>query len=88
MRREIKVLIIENDELGVVYPDREEVVAEVQRMVAGGVREITLLGQSIDGYGRDQTPPSSLYQLLNDVHEVKDLLRLRFITAHPRNNRR
>lgn len=61
------------------------ILKEVQRMVAGGAREITLLGQSIDGYGRDLSPPLSLHRLLEEVHAIEGVLRLRFVTAHPRN---
>lgn len=69
----------------------EEVVAEAAALVRAGAREITLLGQNIDAYGRDlppagQAPPPahpSLASLLRQVHDIPGLLRLRFLTSHP-----
>jgi tRNA-2-methylthio-N6-dimethylallyladenosine synthase len=62
----------------------EEIVDEVRGLVSQGVREVTLLGQIVDRYGKDfprQRP--DLADLLHAVHEVKDLLRIRFLTSHP-----
>ncbi len=62
----------------------EEVVAEVRGLVAQGVREVTLLGQIVDRYGKDfpgQRP--DLADLLRAVHEVEGLWRIRFLTSHP-----
>jgi tRNA-2-methylthio-N6-dimethylallyladenosine synthase len=64
------------------------ILAEVQQLCAQGVQEITLLGQIIDRYGYDlpefqnaaQTP---LVSLLEKVHEIDDLKRIRFLTSHP-----
>jgi tRNA-2-methylthio-N6-dimethylallyladenosine synthase len=61
-----------------------EIVAEVRGLVAQGVREITLLGQIVDRYGKDfpgQRP--DLADLLGAVHEVDNLCRIRFLTSHP-----
>ena len=61
-----------------------EIVAEVRGLVAQGVREITLLGQIVDRYGKDfpgQRP--DLADLLAAVHEVEGLYRIRFLTSHP-----
>jgi len=62
----------------------EEVVAEVRGLVAQGVREVTLLGQIVDRYGKDfpgQRP--DLADLLRAVHEIDGLWRIRFLTSHP-----
>ena len=62
----------------------EEVVAEVRGLVAQGVREVTLLGQIVDRYGKDfpgQRP--DLADLLRAVHEIEGLWRIRFLTSHP-----
>ncbi|MFH0909962.1 MAG: tRNA (N6-isopentenyl adenosine(37)-C2)-methylthiotransferase MiaB [Planctomycetota bacterium] len=61
-----------------------EIVEEVRALVAGGAREVTLLGQSIDRWGQDLAPRRMLEELLAAVDGVPGLLRLRFITAHPR----
>ena len=55
----------------------EEIVAEVQGLVGGGVKEITLLGQNVDSYA------FGLADLLEAVHEVGGLDRIRFLTSHP-----
>jgi tRNA-2-methylthio-N6-dimethylallyladenosine synthase len=60
-----------------------EVVAEAEALVRAGAREIVLLGQNIDAYGRDLPQPSSLAALLRQVHDIPGLLRLRFLTSHP-----
>jgi tRNA-2-methylthio-N6-dimethylallyladenosine synthase len=66
----------------------EEVVSEVQGLVARGVREVTLLGQIVNLYGRHEFPKSAegkspFVQLLEAVHAVEGLRRLRFTSPHP-----
>ncbi|MER2598259.1 MAG: tRNA (N6-isopentenyl adenosine(37)-C2)-methylthiotransferase MiaB [Caldilineales bacterium] len=61
-----------------------EIVAEVEDLVAQGVREVTLLGQIVDRYGYDlpgQRP--DLADLLRAIHDIEDLWRIRFLTSHP-----
>jgi tRNA-2-methylthio-N6-dimethylallyladenosine synthase len=60
-----------------------EIVAEVRALVAQGVREITLLGQIVDRYGKDVPDGPSLAELLRIVHGVEGLERIRFLTSHP-----
>ncbi|MHB8732202.1 MAG: tRNA (N6-isopentenyl adenosine(37)-C2)-methylthiotransferase MiaB [bacterium] len=62
----------------------EDVVAEVRALAAQGVREVTLLGQNVDSYGHDLAPRRDLAGLLELVHEVDGVERLRFTTSHPR----
>jgi len=61
-----------------------EVVSDVRMMARRGAKEITLLGQIIDHYGRDLPVRSHLADLMEAVHEVDGLQRLRFMTSHPR----
>ena len=61
-----------------------DVVADVRMMTRRGAREITLLGQIIDHYGRDLSTKSHLSELMEAVHDVEGLERLRFMTSHPR----
>jgi len=61
----------------------EEIVAEVRSLVAQGVKEVTLLGQIVDRYGKDIPDGPDLAALLNIVHEVDGLERIRFLTSHP-----
>jgi tRNA-2-methylthio-N6-dimethylallyladenosine synthase len=65
----------------------EEIVAEVRDLVSRGVKEVTLLGQIVNLYGRHEFPKindkSPFVQLLDAVHEVDGLQRLRFTSPHP-----
>ncbi len=60
-----------------------QVLAEVRTLVAQGVKEITLLGQIVDRYGKDQTEGPNLAALLRVLHQVEGLERIRFLTSHP-----
>jgi tRNA-2-methylthio-N6-dimethylallyladenosine synthase len=64
-----------------------EIVREVRELVALGVKEVTLLGQIVNLYGRHEFPKrdgkSPFVQLLEAVHEVEGLVRLRFTSPHP-----
>jgi tRNA-2-methylthio-N6-dimethylallyladenosine synthase len=60
-----------------------EIVAETRALVDQGVREITLLGQIVDRYGKDIPDGPDLAALLRIVHEVEGLQRVRFLTSHP-----
>jgi tRNA-2-methylthio-N6-dimethylallyladenosine synthase len=65
----------------------DEIVAEVRDLVSRGVKEVTLLGQIVNLYGRHEFPKvdnkSPFVQLLESVHEVEGLERLRFTSPHP-----
>ncbi len=65
----------------------EEIVREVRELVARGVKEVTLLGQIVNLYGRHEFPAingrSPFVQLLEAVHAVEGLERLRFTSPHP-----
>jgi len=61
------------------------IVAEVEGLVAEGCREVTLLGQTVNAYGRDLTPPTDLAELLARVNDVAGLERIRFTTSNPYN---
>jgi tRNA-2-methylthio-N6-dimethylallyladenosine synthase len=64
-----------------------EIVREVRELVAGGVKEVTLLGQIVNLYGRHEFETvhgkSPFVQLLEAVHAVDGLERLRFTSPHP-----
>ena len=67
-----------------------DVRAEVQHLVDGGVREITLLGQSVEAYGRDLPTgqaglpeQADLADLMRDLHAIDGLERIRFLTSYP-----
>jgi tRNA-2-methylthio-N6-dimethylallyladenosine synthase len=60
-----------------------EIVSETRALAAQGVREVTLLGQIVDRYGKDINGGPDLADLLMAVHEVEGILRIRFLTSHP-----
>ena len=60
-----------------------DILSEVRSLVAQGVKEITLLGQIVDRYGKDIPDGPSLAALLRIVHQVDGLERIRFLTSHP-----
>lgn len=62
----------------------EDIVTEVERIVANGVREVTLLGQTVNAYGHDLPETPSLADLLRAVDAIPGLDRLRFLTSHPK----
>jgi tRNA-2-methylthio-N6-dimethylallyladenosine synthase len=59
------------------------IVDEVRRLADQGTVEITLLGQTVNSYGKGMNPRIDLGGLLRRVHEVKGIRRIRFITSHP-----
>lgn len=61
-----------------------EILAEVEALVAQGVREVTLLGQNVNSYGHGDANELSFAQLLHQVNDVEGLQRLRFATSHPK----
>jgi tRNA-2-methylthio-N6-dimethylallyladenosine synthase len=62
----------------------EQVVTEVRRLAARGVKEVTLLGQTVNAYGHDLPGQPDLADLLAAVHEVEGIERIRFLTSHPK----
>jgi tRNA-2-methylthio-N6-dimethylallyladenosine synthase len=64
-----------------------ELVAEVRSQVAEGVREVTLLGQNVNAYGRDLgrrgEPPATFAQLLHALDAIEGLHRIRYTSPHP-----
>jgi tRNA-2-methylthio-N6-dimethylallyladenosine synthase len=65
-----------------------DIVAECRELVANGVKEITLLGQIVTSYGKRDIPradgKSAFVQLLEAVHALEGLERLRFTSPHPK----
>ncbi len=61
----------------------EEILAEIRKLAAQGVREVMLLGQIVDRYGTDFEEPYGLAELLESVSEIEGILRIRYLTGHP-----
>ncbi|HEY1509133.1 MAG TPA: tRNA (N6-isopentenyl adenosine(37)-C2)-methylthiotransferase MiaB [Solirubrobacteraceae bacterium] len=64
-----------------------ELVQEVQRLAADGVREITLLGQNVNSYGRDLAIRVSFAELLAELDAVDGIDRIRYTSPHPKDMR-
>jgi len=62
---------------------RADVLAEVSRLAADGVREVTFLGQNVNTYGSDRPEEGGLCALLEGAAEVPGLDRIRFLTSNP-----
>jgi tRNA-2-methylthio-N6-dimethylallyladenosine synthase len=63
----------------------ESILAEIRRLAEQGYREVTLLGQNVNAYGKDLDPPTDLAALLEQVNEVEGIERIRFVTSNPVN---
>jgi tRNA-2-methylthio-N6-dimethylallyladenosine synthase len=68
-----------------------ELVAEVETMAADGVREVTLLGQNVNSYGRDLRSaghePATFAELLTAVDGIDEIERIRYTSPHPKDMR-
>ncbi len=63
----------------------DEVIEEINALVAKGVREVTLLGQNVNVYGNDlRRGGNSFARLLTELDGIQGLQRIRFTTSHPR----
>jgi tRNA-2-methylthio-N6-dimethylallyladenosine synthase len=66
-----------------------EIVAEIEQLAGEGVREVTLLGQNVNSYGRDLPPDTRVgfAELLRAVDEIDGIDRIRFTSPHPKDFR-
>jgi tRNA-2-methylthio-N6-dimethylallyladenosine synthase len=60
-----------------------DIVSEIRSLARQGVKEITLLGQIVDRYGKDIPDGPNLAALLHIIHDVEGIERIRFLTSHP-----
>ena len=63
------------------HPD--SIMAEIELLAASGVKEVTLLGQNVNSYGKKEGLPS-FAELLDRIQTIEGLLRIRFTTSHPK----
>ncbi len=61
-----------------------EIIREIEMLVADGVKEIMLLGQNVNSYGKNLDEGISFAKLLTMVEEIEGLERIRFMTSHPK----
>jgi tRNA-2-methylthio-N6-dimethylallyladenosine synthase len=62
----------------------DEVKEEVAHLVHAGVREVTLLGQTVEAYGKDLPDAPDLGDLMTKLHDLPNLARIRFLTSYPK----
>lgn len=62
----------------------EHILEEIETLVAKGYKEITLLGQNVNSYGKGLDDEISFGSLLRKINEVSGLERIRFMTSHPK----
>ncbi len=62
----------------------EEIVNEIKSLVAGGVKEVCLLGQNVNSYGKNLKEKIDFPDLLSLVNKIDGLERIRFVTSHPK----
>ena len=62
----------------------EDIIREIERLVADGVTEVMLLGQNVNSYGKTLDEPISFAQLLQKIQKIEGLKRIRFMTSHPK----
>ena len=61
----------------------DDIAHEVELLVQRGVKEVTVLGQTVDAYGLDLPGEPDLSDLFSRLNEISDLERIRFLTSHP-----
>ena len=62
----------------------EDILEEVRALAGQGVREITLLGQNVNSYGKDLEKPISFAELLRTLNDVPGDFKIHFMTSHPK----
>ena len=62
----------------------KDIIREIERDVADGVKEVMLLGQNVNSYGKNLENPISFAQLLQEIEKIEGLERIRFMTSHPK----
>ena len=62
----------------------EQVLAEIEDLAARGYKEVTLLGQNVNSYGKGLAASYDLVDLLEQVNQIPGIQRIRFVTSHPK----
>ncbi len=64
--------------------DPKDIIREIERLVADGVKEVMLLGQNVNSYGKGLEPAITFPELLREVEKIEGLERIRFMSSHPK----
>ena len=62
----------------------EDIIAEAERLSRDGVKEIMLLGQNVNSYGKNLDSGITFAELLHRIEEIPGIERIRFMTSHPK----
>ena len=62
----------------------QDIIREIENLVADGVVEVMLLGQNVNSYGKTLQRPITFAQLLQEIEKIEGLERIRFMTSHPK----
>jgi tRNA-2-methylthio-N6-dimethylallyladenosine synthase len=62
----------------------KDIIREIERFVSEGVKEVMLLGQNVNSYGKNLEHPMTFAELLKEISLVEGLERIRFMTPHPK----
>ena len=62
----------------------EDILAEVRELVQNGCRDVTLLGQNVNSYGKDLEAPLDFADLLEEINKIPGDFLIRFMTSHPK----
>lgn len=62
----------------------QDILKEIRTLVEDGVKEIMLLGQNVNSYGKTLDTPMSFADLIREVNKIEGLERIRFMTSHPK----
>ncbi len=64
--------------------EAKEIVREIERLATDGVKEIMLLGQNVNSYGKNLETPMTFAELLQEIEKIDGIERIRFMTSHPK----
>lgn len=64
--------------------EMQEILDEIKTLAADGVKEVMLLGQNVNSYGKNLETPVSFAALLQEVEKIDGIERIRFMTSHPK----
>lgn len=62
----------------------QDIIREIEHLVADGVAEVMLLGQNVNSYGKNLEEPVTFAELLEEIEKIEGLKRIRFMTSHPK----
>lgn len=62
----------------------EQIISEAEEIIAQGYKEITLLGQNVNSYGKNNKSPMNFASLLREINKLDGDFKIRFMTSHPK----